>query len=158
MKAETKADRRRWLRRILAEGDWRTQQDLARALAERGHDVSQATLSRDLRDMGVVRIAGPDGSRYALPETGTAPEGPGLLAMEVTSVEANEATVLVKTWPGRAQGVALSLEHMNIDGVLGTVAGDDTILVVPESVHRTADLAGRLETLLLSPRKDAMQA
>lgn len=144
-----RAARHRELMQLLQEDHWSSQHELSAALAKRGFDISQATLSRDLREIGVIRVAGPEGSHYALPGEELAPSGPDLLSYEVTTVDANESTVLIKTWPGRAQGVAIALDRMDIEDILGTVAGDDTVLVVPTSIKKTAALQRHLESLLL---------
>ena len=95
-------------------------------------------------------MASPEGTHYALPKDESFPQGQALLAFEVTAVHANEAAVLVKTWPGRAQGVASSLDNMDLPDLLGTVAGDDTVLVIPRSTRRVKALRKKIENNLLS--------
>ena len=134
-----------------------TQDELVEALGERGFSVTQATLSRDLRDLHIGRVPSDEGYRYvaADSEGSDAPASPDtrrLLAsiapLEVVGVTANEMLVVVRTLPGRAQGVAALLDRVSLDDVLATVAGDDTVLVVPSSVGRTEALRDRLEELL----------
>jgi len=134
-----------------------TQDELVGALGERGFSVTQATLSRDLRDLHIGRVPSDEGYRYVAAD-GEAADGPAapdtrrLLAsiapLEVVGVTANEMLVVVRTLPGRAQGVAALLDRMALDEVLATIAGDDTVLVVPASVRRTDALRVRLEELL----------
>ncbi len=147
-----RAARQRTLLQLIQKETWSNQQVLSEALEKQGYPVSQATLSRDLREIGVVRVASSAGSHYSLPGDEPIPRGPDLLAFEVTEVASNETTVLIRTWPGRAQGVAMALDHMAIPEIMGTVAGDDTVLIVPTSVKKTKALQKRLEAALLSPR------
>lgn len=143
-----RAERQRRIVRLLQEERFSRQEEISSALEREGYGVSQATLSRDLRELGVVRAPGPDGARYVLPEAEPAPRGRELFALEVSGVVANESVVLVKTWPGRAQGVAISLDRMDLPDLLGTVAGDDTVIAVPRSNRRTAALRRRIEEIL----------
>jgi transcriptional regulator of arginine metabolism len=132
----------------------RSQEQLAQVLRGRGHAVAQSTLSRDLKELRVLRVPVGDGYRY-LPagEEKPAPAGPAPLglgrisAAEVVRVEANEAVAIVQTQIGRAQGVAYYLDGLQLPGVLATVAGDDTVLVVPTSVERTGALKRSLTEL-----------
>ncbi len=130
-----------------------TQAELEARLRRRGYRVTQATLSRDLRRLGVAR--GPDfggGSVYALPAEPRLAEHAvksaltGFLGM---SFSGNLA--VVRTLPGYAASVALAFDGAAVEGLLGTVAGDDTILVVAaEGVSRTAlkrAIVGRLPEL-----------
>ena len=123
------------LSQLLAERNFSSQDELARALGREGVEVTQATLSRDLRSLGVGKRPGPDGSAvYVLP----AP------AVEIFDRERqrldlvafiNEVTVaqnlaVIKTPPGHANGVGRAIDLLNFPGMLGSVAGDDTLLVV----------------------------
>ena len=129
-----------------------SQAELAEVLAGEGHRVTQSTLSRDLKDLRVLRVPGEDGYRYRPPEdppTVTSTAGMrSIAAAEVLSVSANESLVVVRTQVGRASGVAAFLDSQRLDGVLATVAGDDTILVVPSRESRIQGLRSRLEELL----------
>lgn len=149
MNRDLRTARQRQLLRLLQSGSFASQEALSEALAGKGFAVSQATLSRDLRQLGALRMAGPEGTHYALPREEPAPRGQDLLALEVTAVQANECVVLLKTWPGRAPGVASSLDHLELPELLGTVAGDDTVLVVPRSTRRVKALRRQIEQTLL---------
>jgi len=148
MTRSDRAARQRYLHHLLESGRYPSQEALAEALAGKGFEVSQATLSRDLRELGALRVAGPDGSRYGLPKEESAPQARQMLALEVTAVEANESVLVVKTWPGRAQGVGMSLDNLDLPDILGTVAGDDTVLVVPRTTRRLKALRKEIERLL----------
>jgi transcriptional regulator of arginine metabolism len=150
-----RAERQRQLLHLLETERFTSQEALATALSAKGFRVSQATLSRDLREIGAVRVAGPDGPHYALPREEPAARGLDLMALEVTGVEANESIVIVKTWPGRAQGVGQSLDNLHLEDILGTVAGDDTILVVPRSTRNVKRLRRRIEDIVRAGQPDA---
>ena len=144
---QRKAHRLRAVLELVDERAFASQRALAEALARRGFEVTQATLSRDLRQLGIVRIPASDGVRYAAParaarEGGIAgsPELLRVAELEVRAVECNENLVLVRTMTGRAQGVAVWIDGQGFDAVLGTVAGDDTILVVPRSARLVPEL------------------
>lgn len=143
-----RAARRRAILRLVAESVIPSQAELSRRLGRQGFQVNQGTLSRDLRDLGLVK--GPGG--YALPPTdrGT---GAALDALKealarwlMTSVTAQNQ-LLLKTPPGGAQALALAVDRGGLPEVLGTVAGDDTVLVVCADARKAASLNRRLQRL-----------
>jgi transcriptional regulator of arginine metabolism len=123
--------------------------ELAALLDARGQGVNQATLSRDLRDLGVVK--GPDG--YTLSEAGIQSlEAPGqrlILAVRqyLSSVVQAQNQVLLKTPPGGAQPLALALDGGDNEDLLGTLAGDDTILLIAADAPGARRLVTWLEGL-----------
>ncbi len=127
--------RRRALRGIIENRSVASQDDLRKLLARRGFQVTQATVSRDLRALGAFKTRARDGlHHYAI--TSHTPPGPDREALKVTlsvyvmSVSTSENLVVVTTPPGAAQVVAAAIDLAEWEGVLGTVAGDDTVLVV----------------------------
>ncbi|MFO0874296.1 MAG: hypothetical protein U0575_10030 [Phycisphaerales bacterium] len=137
--------RRRLIRELLRADRVHSQDELRRRLRQQGVRAEQATLSRDLHALGVVK--GPDG--YLLPEAPVAAaparaELRQLARQYVVSADATGPLAVIRTGPGRAQPVGLALDNARIDGVLGTIAGDDTIFVAT----RDAALAARLAALL----------
>jgi transcriptional regulator of arginine metabolism len=135
-----------------------SQDDLAAALGERGFDVTQSTLSRDLRELRVLRVPQRTGYRY-LPagEEAPAPRRSASLSLsriaaaEVVGVDANEVCVVLRTQAGRAPGVAAYLDQVGLADVLATVAGDDTVLVIPTAIDRCPELEARLVELFELP-------
>ena len=105
---------------LLSSGEFSTQDQLVAALAEHGHDVNQATVSRELRSLGVRKVDGV----YRLPERPNV--GASVRSFVVTG---KGCLAVVKTGPAHAMVVAQSIDDASIDGVLGTVAGDDTVFV-----------------------------
>jgi transcriptional regulator of arginine metabolism len=146
-----KIRRRRLIRELVERRKIATQEALREALASRGHPATQATLSRDLRDLGIARVPTARGYRYVAAERGAAggARDPSSVrsAPDVRSVECNEAAVVVRTLVGRAQGVAVELDGLALEPVLGTVAGDDTIVVIPRSTRKTRSLRRQLARL-----------
>jgi transcriptional regulator of arginine metabolism len=123
---------------VIHEARPRTQQDLVDLLVGRGHDATQATVSRDLGEMGIVK--GPEG--YLLSEEARLVR---LLADLLVSVEQAENLVVIKSIPGGAQGVAAAIDSADIGGALGTIAGDDTILVIARDAGSARGFIERLE-------------
>lgn len=140
----TVKQRRTALRKLLATGHRGTQEQLCAELGIRGFPTTQSTISRDLKLLGAQRTMADDGSFVYGLRTGSHSMFP---ADMVLGIEHNESMVVVRTRIGRAQAVGLDLDAMRHPGLLGTLAGDDTVLVIPKSVTQTAELARRLREL-----------
>jgi len=144
MNTYTKEKRRQVLRDIVAKQGVGDQHHLQTELARRGIDTTQATISRDLQDMGYVKVRLDSGAyRYDLydkaPEDAVRPRLKILFQNFVTEVGGTENLVLVKTSPGNANGVASLIDALRRTEILGTIAGDDTILVILDTrKHRRA--------------------
>lgn len=129
--------RRRDLLRILHEGGARSQKDIVAALQAAGHDVTQATVSRDLRQVGAAKVRGNGGFVYRLTDEMPRSQNGDLVARSLRrtlddfaiDVRVAGSLVVVITAPGHASAVARALDLSGIDTVVGTVAGDDTIFV-----------------------------
>jgi transcriptional regulator of arginine metabolism len=145
----SKLSRHKAILELLDEGPVPSQDELQRLLRKRGLDAGQATLSRDIRELGLVKSAG----GYSLPGREAAPE-PDLPSVDrlvrefVTSVRAAQNLLVTKTSIGSAQPVAAALDGENWPEALGTIAGDDTILIVCESNRAAGRLAGRIQGML----------
>jgi transcriptional regulator of arginine metabolism len=130
-----------------------SQEDLRLLLERDGFDVTQATLSRDIKELGIARVNTPEGMRYVLRPESEENRLAALLSYEVESIEHNEAVIVVKTLPGRAQGVAEIIDNFyQGEGILGTIAGDNTIFVAPASTRTIPDLVARLRDLIAQRR------
>ena len=137
------------IRRLLSEQAVESQEHLADLLAAEGVRSTQATLSRDLRDLGVIRASGPSGVRYTLdPRVRYRTALRRVVSMEIQKVRTNGQVVVVRTLAGRAEGVASFLDAAEMPDILGTVAGDDTILVIPADTSRCHELAAAIEALM----------
>ena len=132
---------------LIESGVIHSQQDLVKGLKKAGFDVTQATASRDLEEIGAIRGRASDGtSTYII--TGTGDESlsrafsvPGEL---IISVESSANLAVVRTPPGGAQLLAGSLDRSGISEIIGTIAGDDTVLVVSRKATGGAQLAKEL--------------
>ena len=113
-----------------------SQEELAEYLRERGIEVTQATLSRDLAEMNVMRIRAGERLQYALRTDETEQSIKSLVWKEMLSAESNETVVIIRTLPGRASGVAMFIDSLRNPSVLATIAGDDTVLVLPASTNK----------------------
>lgn len=124
------------------------QTQLVKVLRQKGIKVTQATLSRDLNELGVVRIPTASGLVYKLSTTGNENTLQNRIAEEILFVKGNENIIIVKTYPGRAQGVAVFLDRKSDLEILGTIAGDDTIIVIPQSVKKIKKLIEQIKIIL----------
>jgi transcriptional regulator of arginine metabolism len=133
-------ERRERIRRLLLAHEVATQEELGALLQREGLAVTQATLSRDLAKLEARRVTRPDGGTvYELPGA-PARSSEGLLQARglVTTVLEGDAMVVVHTLPGGAPTVARAIDTTRPPGVLGTIAGDDTVFVVPSKGTRPA--------------------
>lgn len=145
-----KRRRRALIRRLLQEEVVSSQDQLASLLESSGVRCTQATLSRDLRDMGVTRERGPNGLRYRLDHRARYMKVlRQVVGMEITAVHHNGAMVVIRTLTGRAEGVAGFLDGWDNPDILGTVAGDDTVFVAPASLDRCDALVDTIQALTL---------
>jgi len=149
----TRADRERRIREILAHHPVETQEDLVDRLREQGLAVTQATVSRDIKRMGLVKVPWTDGrSHYVAPEKPSPVDVLRRLQHATTeyvlSADTGEELVVIHTLTGRANAVAAAIDEMQWDDVVGTVAGDDTILVVPRRRAVRDRVLGRLRNLM----------
>ncbi|MBI2618515.1 MAG: arginine repressor [Ignavibacteriales bacterium] len=143
------------IKRLLATQPLGTQEDLCRALRKSGFRVTQATLSRDLRELGVVRINTPEGMRYVLHTEAEEERLKAMVGYEVERIESNEEMIVVKTLPGRAPGVAAIIDNLRHPLILGTIAGDNTIFITPVSVKKTAEVAKIIRSLMTERKRVA---
>ncbi|GAA3285415.1 arginine repressor [Nesterenkonia halophila] len=140
----TKTARQAKIRELISRHSVRSQGELAQELADEGLKVTQGTLSRDLVEIGAARVRGADGALiYAVPgegherelqaeqtEAATTARLVGLCRDLLVSAEASANLVILRTPPGAAQFLASAVDHAGLEDVLGTIAGDDTIMLV----------------------------
>lgn len=144
-----RAERRRRLLELLEGGFVGSQEEIVGRLAIEGIDVTQATVSRDLDDLGAVRVRRGERTVYTLPDRNGPPTGFGQRVFTdlVTEVAASGNLVVVHTFPGLAQAAGAVIDGAELRGVLGTVAGDDTVLVVADEDTGGRALAERIRDL-----------
>ena len=146
-----KARRQAVIRQIVEREPIRSQEQLRRRVKAEGFDVTQATLSRDIREIGLVK-GGADGA-YQPPAAVVANPATAssllhhALAEYLTRVDRVQQLVLLRTGPGRAQILAVAIDSARLPEVVGTVAGDDTILVIAPDARRAKALVKRLDEI-----------
>ncbi len=152
----TKAARHGRITELIRDGQIRSQTELAELLAASGIEATQATLSRDLEELGALKLRGVDGGApvYRIPEDGGPRPMVGgtsrlarLLGELLMSADASANLALLRTPPGGAQFLASAFDRADIEDILGTVAGDDTVLVISRRPDGGRDLADRLLAL-----------
>jgi len=141
------------IREIILQGTAAHQEDLRRQLVRRGFRTTQATLSRDLKELGVARIMEGGTHRYALPETAGASRLKPIVGAEIRSIDSNEGLIVVHTLPGAAHTVGEYIDVQGNHDIIGTVAGDNTLLVVPRSHKRIQHVLKFLKDTLLGGKK-----
>ena len=148
----SKTQRQHRIAKLLADHAVTSQAQLVELLADAGIAATQATVSRDLEDLGAIKVRVPGGETvYAIPELSHSQLAPEdhvrrVLSEWVVDVVASGDLVVLRTPPGSAHVVASALDRAGIDGIIGTVAGDDTLLVVAAE-RRGAKVAAVLREL-----------
>ena len=137
--------RRRLVRELVAANAVESQGDLVALLARAGVPVTQATVSRDLEELGINKVRGADGrNAYAVPEAGELAQQ---LRQFVVAIDASGNLAVVRTPPGAAAAVGSAIDGAGLPGVLATVQGDDTLLVVARQGVGGRAVADRLRQL-----------
>lgn len=137
--------RRRAIRELISTAIVPSETTLQVLLAqERGFNVTQATISRDLAAVGAVRVRTQTGWRYVLPQEQDASVIRDLALLEINSIAANESIIVIRTRIGHAAGVGVFLDSLGFNDILGTLAGDDAVLVIPRSQKHTRRLLALL--------------
>jgi transcriptional regulator of arginine metabolism len=136
------------IKTIISTQEIYNQTQLVKVLKLKGIKATQATLSRDLTELGVVRVPTANGLIYKLGATGDEAMIKNRIAEEIISVYGNETLIVLKTFPGRAQGVAVFLDKKNDPEILGTIAGDDTIIIIPRSIKKIKKTSEQLKLIL----------
>ncbi len=124
------------IKQIIAQQVISNQDELCQALEKAGFRVTQATLSRDMKELGIARVHSADRVRYVLNIESEERRLVPLIGYEIERIDSNETMIVIKTLPGRAQGVAEIIDSMHHPAILGTLAGDNTIFVTPASVKK----------------------
>ncbi len=144
--------RERAILQIIDRRPIRTQAELVAALAREGLSTTQATLSRDIRRLGVVKRPGARGPRYRRAEPETTPPNPRrVLAVTLSEfaleVGPGDALLAIRTLSGCANAVAIAVDESDLEGVVATVAGDDTILILCRDAEVRSRLTADLRSL-----------
>ena len=135
------------IKEIITSQEIGSQEELTQILRENDFDTTQATLSRDLHELGIVRIPSDNGFKYVFHENQMEQSLKPLMAMEIINVVHNKSTIIVKTMPGRAQGVAIYFDRWKDSHIIGNVAGDDTIIIIPDSHDNVQQIFDNIKKL-----------
>ena len=149
---KVKKDRLDTLRMIISSREMGSQDELLTALQQEGFKLTQATLSRDLKQMQVAKIATRDeGYVYVMPDVAATIKGgiaphfiPPYSMKGIVSIECSSVLIVIKTKPGYASSIAYDIDMAELKEVMGTIAGDDTILVIPRGGYTTTQVAESL--------------
>jgi transcriptional regulator of arginine metabolism len=130
----SKLVRQNKIKRILSDRIISNQDQILKLLTNEGVSITQATLSRDFADLGVIRTFTNLGVQYVLSSTDYGKEIAKLVGLEILNVANNENMIVLRTLAGRAQGVAHYIDRLNREEILGTIGGDDTVLIIPNKL------------------------
>lgn len=130
-----------------------TQEELAEALRRQGIDVTQATVSRDIKELMLIKVPIGDGRyRYAFPQEQTVVITPARMERtfqdSVIGINYSQNIIVLKTMPGTAQAVAFTIDYVKWPEIIGTVAGDDTIMVVVKPMEAVPTVIAKFQALL----------
>ena len=148
-----KAGRKEKILELIQTYEISTQSELAEKLQESGFEVTQATVSRDIREMKLIKIAKDGGkSSYAVPQRETYPVDERyqkILKQTVQDIRSAENLIVIKTLSGCANAAGEVIDSSNIPEIIGTIAGDDTILMVIDSKEHVAEIEELLRKVVL---------
>ena len=147
-----KSERQERILELIAKYEIETQEDMIRRLREEGYQVTQATVSRDLRQLKLTKTLTSRGTyRYAV-SAGRNHVGNvklnNAMVDSIIHVDFSGNMVVIKTYPGMAQAVAAGVDALNMQSILGCVAGDDTILLVTRGEDSSSEISERIRELM----------
>ena len=146
-----KSSRQDEILRIIREKDVETQEELASELRTLGYKVTQATVSRDIRELKLIKVsAGGSGFKYSKPdrqETAVSDRLARILTDSLVSVDYSGNMIVVKTLSGSANVAAEALDNLGWQEILGTIAGDNTIFIVARNEKDTEEITSRIHKL-----------
>lgn len=142
-----KIERQRVIREIIKDNNVSNQEELSTLLSQKGWSVAQATLSRDMRELRITKIHDGNGYRYSLPQPGmlrSVFQDSSMSSDSIDSLEFSGSMAVIKTRPGHAGMIASIIDEGHLSEVMGTLAGDDTILLVLREGFSHDDVAESL--------------
>ena len=135
---------------IIEQNSVQTQEGLLDLLTNAGYNVTQATISRDIRELNLIKAAGQNGEyRYMAGKVDIpTPKFQNALTDSITKVDAAGNLIVIKTFSGLAQAVATCIDSLNSNEIIGCVAGDDAILVVVKTEAAALSLCDRIKDMI----------
>jgi transcriptional regulator of arginine metabolism len=112
-------------------------------------NITQATLSSNFADLGVIRTFTPLGVQYTISSNDYGKEIAKLVGLEILNIANNENMIVLRTLAGRAQGIAHYIDRMNKEEIMGTIGGDDTVLVIPNKISNIEKILEILKNLII---------
>jgi transcriptional regulator of arginine metabolism len=148
-----KSRRQKIIRKIVDNENIVTQSQLTEELRKRGFDVTQATVSRDIKELGLIKmVSDKDSFRYSFPAGFIAGNSlrrtKKMLRDNLLRIESSQNIIVVHSLPGTAQGIAFCLDGLAWEEILGTVAGDDTIIIILKENESAAAIIERLNNFV----------
>ncbi len=144
-----KKQRQELLINIITEKEIGTQEELIREFSKSGNDATQATISRDIKELGIIKRKGANGNyRYTYSYRTDGPDNSSMFISSAIECEAAGHIVCVKCYSGMASAACAVLDSMNAPNTVGTIAGDDTIFILMKSEHDANALASRLNLMI----------
>ena len=127
-----------------------TQEELAELLIKEGYNVTQATISRDIKALRLIKTVASNGM-YKYSRAGSKKsedDSKGIIAQSAVSVDYAQNIVIIKTYSGMAQAAAAIIDSMNLPEIMGTIAGDDTIMCVAKTEHEALKFTSKINALI----------
>ncbi|HZW97895.1 MAG: arginine repressor [Clostridiaceae bacterium] len=153
----SKSQRQSRILQIIRERSVETQEELVAVLRKTGMEVTQATISRDIKELGIIKVSTGEGKQKYVPMDRSGEVASGRLmkvfSEAVIMIEVAVNFVIVKTLPGMAQAAASALDSMHLTDMLGSLAGDDTVFIATGSTDKAINLRDKLITLSQSDPK-----
>ena len=140
----TKKQRQEILKSLILELEFDTQNDLVDYLNSQGLNVTQATVSRDIKELGIVKIKSNKKYKYSIIEKNS----PKNYVGDVLEIVPAQNIIVVKTSVGTANSVCINIDKAHIEGIVGTVAGDDTIIIVTANNEKALQVTQELKGIL----------
>jgi len=149
-----KVQRQARILEIVTRQEVETQEELGRLLEAAGHRATQATVSRDVKELGLIKALGRSGRHVYTQSPSNGSDNltdrlVRILRNAVTGIDYTGNLVVIKTFSGGGNAAAAALDSLELDGVMGTIAGDDTILLIARDASETKALVERISSMLV---------
>ena len=146
-----KSSRQEEIIKIISSYNVETQDELIARLREKGFNATQATISRDIRELRLIKVAvGSNSSKYALPQhdiQNYSSKYQYIIKETVIKIDTAENLIILKTLPGMAQAAAAAVDGLGLNEIVGSIAGDDTIFIAMKSSQKSTEYANSLRAI-----------
>lgn len=145
-----KSNRQEKIIELIGEHEIATQEDLVKRLNNEGYNVTQATISRDIKSLHLEKVPSKKGSKYFYPESRVVNQEKYLRILKdgFTTIDQAGNIVVIRTVGGMAMAVAAALDNLKLREIVGSIAGDDTIMCATRSDSEAASLIGKIKNLI----------